>query len=127
MNVQKKIFEVLAKKQELGAIDDAIKAEVARLQNEAKKHIDAAYEVYDIIEEFYMQRNDTVSKLQAAISKVDQNKVYELQAEIEKASADYNIQFDFNTVEGLSTVESVLDASEQIINGLEGIRTPGIG
>lgn len=123
-----KVKEVQAQKQQnLGAIEDAIKSEVERLQNEARDHIDGAYRLYDIIEEFYGQRNDIVSQLESEISKIDMNRVYELQAEIEKASADYGVQFDFNTVEGLSTIEAVLDASAGVINGLQGIRTLGIG
>jgi len=122
-----KIKEVQSKRKDLGAIEDAIKAEVERLQNEARDHIDGAYRLYDIIEQFYGERNDIISQLESEMSKIDMNKVYELQSEIEKASADYNIQFDFNTVEGLSTIEAVLDASTGVINGLQGIRTLGIG
>lgn len=117
----------LTKKQELGAIEDAIQSEKQRFESEAREYIDSIYKVYDVIEEFYIQRDDIISQLRSKLGDIDMDKVYEMLNEMESLGQEYNIEFDFNIAEGLSSVESVYDAGYQIIDQLSGITTPGIG
>ena len=115
-----------AKKENLGAIEDAIKGEVKRLEDDAEYYIRQSNDIFDVIEDFWDMRDTLISKLQEA-TKIDMGAVDKLQQEMEQLSIDYNIELEGGLMYGLSSVESVVDASDTIIRGLEGIKTPGIG
>jgi len=114
----------LSKKENLGAIEDAIKNELDNLDSKAQDYIQQSQSLYSAIEEFFNTRDSLVSKLSQA-SDIDMNAVYELIDAYDEAKTYTEV--DAQTYLSLVDIESLVDASAQIINGLESVSTPGIG
>jgi hypothetical protein len=129
MNTERRVLEKLSKLKEiravkLGVIEDAIAEEQQRIESAADEYINNSYEVFEAIEEFYNVKDSLINKLSAA-NTIDINEVYALYDEMEKLG-DYGIDFGMK-LEELASVESVVDAAKEVINGLESISTSGIG
>lgn len=129
MNTERRVLEKLSKLKEiraikLGVIEDAIAEEQQRIESASEDYINNSYEIYEAIEEFWNVKDSLINKLSAA-STIDINEVYSLYDEMEKLGV-YGIDFGMK-MEELASVESVVDAAKEIINGLESIRTNGIG
>lgn len=129
MNTERRVLEKLSKLKEiraikLGVIEDAIAEEQQRIESASEDYINNSYEIYEAIEEFWNVKDNLINKLSAA-STIDINEVYSLYDEMEKLGV-YGIDFGMK-MEELASVESVVDAAKEIINGLESIRTSGIG
>ena len=133
MNTQNKIFAKLSslskgrveRKENLGAIEDAIAEEIGNLESRAQKFIDDTDILYSAIENFFNMRDQIISDL-SSNSNFDINAYYKLLEDIDEARK-YSDAFSADTYLRLEDIESVIDASTIIQNGLEGIRTPGIG
>jgi hypothetical protein len=132
MNTQERVLAMLnkvqkvreVKKENLGAIEDAIKNEVDRLENSAQDYIQESLKMYAFIEEFRNMQNEFISLLSS--SNIDMELVYDLIRELSDAS-QYTDTVSQQTLTQLDDVESIIDACDQIVRGLEGINTPGLG
>jgi hypothetical protein len=129
MNTERRVQEKLSKLKEiraikLGVIEDAIAEEKQRIESASDEYINNSYEIYEAIEEFWDVKDSLIKKLSAS-STININEVYSLYDEMEKLGA-YGIDFGMK-MEELASVEPVVDAAKEIINGLESIRTNGIG
>lgn len=113
-----------SKKENLGVIEDTINAEVSRLENQAQDYIQQSLNTYNVIEDFRLMQNEFISKL--SNTNIDMELVYDLIRELSDAS-EYTDKVDSQTILQLDDIESIVDAADQIVRGLEGISTPGIG
>ena len=133
MNTENRVLATLnkfkevqkVKKENLGAIEDAIAEEIGNLESRAQKFIDDTDILYTAIDNFFNTRDQLISDL-SSNSNFDINAYYLLLEEIDEAR-QYSDAFSADTYLRLEDIESVLDASTIIQNGLEAIRTPGIG
>jgi hypothetical protein len=120
-----KLKEVQAQKQQkLGVIEDAINEQLNDLDNQAQEFIDKSQSLYIAIENFFNMRDNLISELSEANS-IDINNVYTLLESYEEVQNYTDI--DRELYMQLEDIESVLQASQEIISGLEQIRTFGIG
>ena len=134
MNTQERVLAMLnkvqkareVKKENLGAIEDAIKNEVDRLENSAQDYIQQSLDLYSIIEDFRANQNDFISKLSQA-NNINMDAVYSLIEDFNLAKSEYNADVSNMSILGLEDVESVVDACSIIVRGLEAINTPGLG
>ncbi len=132
MNTENRVLAMLnkignvrtAKKENLGVIEDTINAEVSRLENQAQDYIQQSLNTYNMIEEFRQVKNEFISKL--SNTNIDMELVYDLIRELSDAS-EYTDKVSQQTILQLDDIESIVDAADQIVRGLEGISTPGLG
>ena len=132
MNTENRVLAMLnkignvraSKKENLGVIEDTINAEVSRLENQAQDYIQQSLNTYNVIEEFRLMQNEFISKL--SNTNIDMELVYDLIRELSDAS-EYTDKVSQQTILQLDDIESIVDAADQIVRGLEGISTPGIG
>jgi hypothetical protein len=121
--IQKLVFSKITN-QKLGAIEDAVQNEIDILDSQAQDYIQQSNRIYSVIQNFFSLQENMISELSSA-SGINLDEVYSLIESYDEAKQYTEV--DTQTYLGLVDIESVVEAADQIIRGLESIRTPGIG
>ena len=97
MNTQRKIFEVLAKKQELGEIEDAINAAVARAESYINDLLDTSdsysQELVDIVDSI-LSASEAVNDASSRNNSLFNEQLSQIETMIEELESEGGVNFD---------------------------------